>query len=210
MDLLTDLLRSLAFENALVFRAELGAPWGVRLSGEKASAFHFLQRGRARLELAGQAPLGLSAGDLVVLPRGEAHVVRDHRRSRVVDFDLPTGPHGVFHEVRLGGGGEVTSTLSACFHLAGAQLGTFLSALPPVVHLRGDAARVVPSLDAVLQSLAQEAARARPGLSAIVSRLSEVVFIHAVRHWLETAHVSTGWAAIPKASVAARPMRARP
>jgi AraC-like DNA-binding protein len=194
-DALTDLLRAVSFESALVFRAELTAPWGVRLPGDKAAAFHFVLRGRARVELEGAMPLEVCAGDLVVLPQDRPHVVRDEARSDVVDFEVPARANGLLQHVRLGGEGAATSTLSACFHLAGPQLERLLGALPPIIHLPGGDARGVPWLDAVLQSLAAEASAGRPGGIAIVTRLAEVVFVHAVRRWLETSSTSTGWAA---------------
>src|SRR5215471_365446 len=75
--LLDNLLRSIRLRSSIYLRPELRAPWGFSL-GDKRTVFHLVAGGKCWLEVKGvAAPVRLSAGDFVVMPRGDRHVVRD-------------------------------------------------------------------------------------------------------------------------------------
>src|SRR3954463_9437005 len=65
-------------------------PWGVALSGGKSCVrFHYMVRGSAWLSVdkTGEPDVALSGGDLVVLPLGHAHALRDQPGRASVQFD---------------------------------------------------------------------------------------------------------------------------
>src|SRR5579863_6616863 len=69
--------------------SDLGAPWGFWVDGSATAKFHLVLDGRAMLTLGepGTAPAELSAGDLVLLPHGSAHLTQDHRDSPAPPLD---------------------------------------------------------------------------------------------------------------------------
>src|SRR5262249_20699307 len=90
--LLDNLLRSIRLRSSIYFRPELRAPWGFSL-GDRGTIFHIVALGKCWLDVKGVAkPVELSAGDFVVIPRGDSHVIRDLPTTQVVDFfDLLKG-----------------------------------------------------------------------------------------------------------------------
>src|SRR5262249_33868134 len=74
--LFADLLRGIRLRSSVYFRAEFRAPWGVSIANH-GTIFHIVVRGRCWLQVNGVAkPVPLRAGDLVVVTRGDAHVMR--------------------------------------------------------------------------------------------------------------------------------------
>src|SRR6516225_7608046 len=116
-DLLADMLLSIRLRSAVYFPMELRAPWGFSLSGI-GTAFHIVAFGPCWLEVAGVAdPVELSGGDHVILPRGDAHVIRDSLTTRAADLvkcDGPDAPKGS----RAGGDGPITQLLCGSLRLA--------------------------------------------------------------------------------------------
>jgi len=70
-----------------------------------------------------------------------------------------------------------------------------LTALPPVIHLSASGLQAAPGwLGALLPIAADESGRARPGGENVLSRLSELIFVEAIRQYVETLPVSqAGW-----------------
>jgi hypothetical protein len=72
-----------------------------------------------------------------------------------------------------------------------------LTALPAVIHLSASSAEAANgSLGALLPIAAVESGRARPGGENVLSRLSELMFVEAIRRYIEMLPAScTGWVA---------------
>src|SRR5439155_22863800 len=82
-DTISDLLRSLRVRSNVFCLALMDAPWGFGVPAREVASFHIVLTGRAVLEVEGAPPLTLAAGDLIVLPHGDEHVVRDRAGSPV-------------------------------------------------------------------------------------------------------------------------------
>ena len=74
MDLLSSVLRELRLDSAAYRSLELHAPWRLRFDGGLRGV-HVVVHGRCVLQLGGEPPRELQAGDLVVLPRADSHVL---------------------------------------------------------------------------------------------------------------------------------------
>jgi hypothetical protein len=87
-DALGDALRVLRFRSRVLCRSELRAPWGFTVGRTEGASFHLVVEGRCHLESerAGGA-LRLARGDLVLLPHGNSHTVRDTPRSPAITLD---------------------------------------------------------------------------------------------------------------------------
>ncbi|WP_437733553.1 cupin domain-containing protein [Sorangium sp. So ce1335] len=187
MDALSDVLQAIRLASNLFCRAELAAPWGVRLRGGRA-CFHYVARGRCWLAVEGtSAPTtALSAGDLALLPLGQAHAMRDQAQSPVRSIEAlvseGAGDDGI---LRSGGGGPTTTLISGCFTIEDRSSNPLLAALPPIIRITSDEGRAVPWLEQNLQFIAAEAASPRPGSRLVLTRIADVVFVQALRAYIE-------------------------
>jgi len=200
MDVLTDVLESIHVRSLIVGRLEFTAPWGLRMTRGR-PGFYVVTRGTCWLEVEGlDAPIQLGGGDLVVLPRGQAHVIRDSRRTRALpaaDVLKSCTPHktcqpgGVF---QYGGGGARTTMVGGCFRVDDATSNPLIRSLPPIIHVQGDGGTPVEWLEATLQFVAAEMASGQPGAETVVSRLADILFVQAVRaHLVQMRDHASGW-----------------
>ncbi|HET9403166.1 MAG TPA: AraC family transcriptional regulator, partial [Burkholderiales bacterium] len=162
--------------------------------------------GRLILQVAGEPPLELRGGAIVLLPRNDAHTLASQEGLKPIGGDqLPHEDTGVGPiRIRYGGGGERT-------HIVCGLLGTdsrnhpLLDTLPPtlVLDLKGD-----PACEWIARSFryaAGELAAVRAGSGIALSKLSELLFVEAVRRYLDTLPADRrGWLAGLRDPVVAR------
>jgi AraC-like DNA-binding protein len=137
----------------------------------------------------------LEAGDLVVLPTGRRHWLRDHPLSAATELDdilarTPLDQHRRLHHGN--GGGRRTALLCGAFALDGGDAHPILRALPAVLRIRGVGGRPVPWLAATLALLSAEAASNAPGAEEVVSRLADALLAQALRVALAELESSDG------------------
>ena len=81
-DTISEVLRSLRVHSSLYCHSELRAPWGFAVKKSEVAKFHIVTRGSCWLEVEGlSSPIRLDSGDLVILPNGHLHQIRDDLRS---------------------------------------------------------------------------------------------------------------------------------
>ena len=122
MDVLSEVLKIVTLEGAMFYNGEFSAPWGIREpparemapylspTGGHVIIFHLLTEGRgsARLEKGERVPL--VAGDIVVFPHGDPHILENGSPRKTEDNAKHLhliASQGLKLD-RLGGGGEVT------------------------------------------------------------------------------------------------------
>ena len=183
-DAVAVLLRDLRVSSAIYCRSEMTAPWGFGVQPSEMASFHVVTLGESWLDVPGEPePRHLRAGDLVLLPRGDEHWMRDAPGSAVLWLDELLAAHPADGELRLraGGGGARTDLLCGGFAIEGRRPHPLLSALPAVVHLPGKDGRPLPWLAATIELIAIEAGRAGRGAAAVCERLAEVMLAQALR-----------------------------
>jgi AraC-like DNA-binding protein len=185
-DGLSQLLLRLTVSSTVYCLSQMSSPWGFKVAARSRPAFHLLTAGSAWLEVDGKdEPVRLSAGDLVILPRGEAHVVRDSPKSPVqwLDSILADTPP-VNGRLNHGGGGEHSELLCGGFAVDQLTGRPLLEALPTVVHLRGSEGRAPEWLVGLIRMIATEMASSGPGSEAVVTRLTDALLAQALRQCL--------------------------
>ena len=196
-DVLTDVLETVRVGAACYGRVEAAAPWGIGVAADEEDAkFHVLLRGECWLDVEGQDAIHLSGGDLVALPHGHAHALRDLPGSPIRPLtELFTAPSGKCQSSIITGGDGASATLvTGSFHFEDRRNNPLLSVLPPVIVLPGELSRNVHWLEPTLKFIACEAASGRPGAQTVVSRLADVLFIQIVRGYLATLPPgASGW-----------------
>jgi AraC-like DNA-binding protein len=182
-DVLADVLDAARFSSVIYRRLELGAPWGLRIPARGHVSFYVVSRGGGWLEVAGAAPIALSAGDAALLPHGSAHVLRDApgtktRAALDTDRREASGDGGPW---KIGGAGPSTSMVAGCFELASGARNVFFDSLPAVLHLPASDAGAAPWLSATVQLIVAESHAPGPASGVVLRRLADVLFVQALR-----------------------------
>lgn len=195
MDALAELLETVHLRGNLYCRSDLRAPWGMALPASDRAGFHVLRRGRCWLlppEAADWEPLLLEAGDLVVLPRGDAHVLADQPDTpalplvELIERQAAAGEAcGVGCPLRLGGDGDRVDLICGYFGFDRGTAHPMLAVLPPLIVLRGEGGRPLPWLETTLELIAGEMKSGRVGAEALINRFTEALFIQVLRAHLE-------------------------
>jgi AraC-like DNA-binding protein len=196
-DLLSEVLQDLRLARASYGRSEFTAPWGVEIPFKEGVRFHFVAEGTICMLTAGQNPLWLEAGDVVLLPHGTGHVIADEPR-RAPQPLAELAPQLVGNSTyRITGGGGGARALIVCCTIAfdGPTAHPLLELLPDVLVVRGSAQHD-SSLPVLLNLLASEVASQRIGSATIMTRLADIVMTQIVRAWIETRPADlSGWPA---------------
>jgi len=188
-DDVTALLTDLAVRSSVYCLSDLGAPWGFEVADADVAKFHVVLDGACWLRLAGTSPRRLGRGDLVILPRGERHTMRDSLDSPVTGLEQLIAAHPLDADARLrcGGDGERTRLLCGGFTLASPASQTLLALLPQVVTMTPRAGLVSAWIGPVFALARQEADAPAPGAQAIFAKLADVFLTQALRTYLTGA-----------------------
>jgi AraC-like DNA-binding protein len=183
-DDLSEVLQAVRFRGAVFCRSELSAPWGFSVMGREFASFHVVTRGKCCLDVDGlDDRVWLSEGDLVILPAGHAHTVRDAPSSPATRLEELVAGSGVDTRgtLRVGGGGAETALVCGGFHWEDRATNPIMASLPPIIHLHGHTHGVDTWLRRTLRFLSEEAEADRPGAEIAVTRLADLLFIEALR-----------------------------
>lgn len=147
-----------------------------------AAYFHYVEHAPCTLRIAGRRrPLALQPGDLVFLPQGHAHRIEEAAIAGTTPSSLTTGRF----RVEGSGGDLLTRALPALLHVPRLDR---LPAAPPDTAAQW--------LAVTLAAIRLEAGRPSVGSALMLSRLIDLLFVWAVRHWLSTApDTARGWIA---------------
>ncbi len=197
-DVLTTVMDSLGLKSSILCRSELAAPWGMSLTRSDYAHFHAVEHGHCWLRLKSRPrPVALSGGDLVVVTRGEGHVLSDSPSTpgvppaRLIGSKKAPGGHVV---VRHAGRGSETRMVCGAFHLENPEAHPLLTLLPPLLHIKAHQDQVEGWLDSTLRLLTFATRESGPGVEAMGSRLTGVIFVQVLRAWLASlAEGEGGW-----------------
>ena len=84
MDALSQVLSTLRMEASILSHFVLGEPWGLHCAKHPGMPFYAVIEGSGWLCPDVGSPLPMSAGDLLVLPHGQAHSIASAADARVV------------------------------------------------------------------------------------------------------------------------------
>ena len=186
MDLLVDIFDTIQLKGTFYFRTHFTPPWGTTVPRHRhAARFHFVVSGSAWIRTGTLDPVALSAGDFVLIPGGASHVVADGPVRDAPPLETVLEAAGYRGEVLLavGRGDPTAATQLVCGHLSfGASADhAVLRALPPLVRITSSERVRRRWFDRVLQLLVDQVFDSDPGSIAVVTRLSEILFIEAIR-----------------------------
>lgn len=211
MDVLSEVLKAVKLDGAMFYNAEFSAPWCFRAPPSRIVApylspdsrhviiFHLLTEGRGYGQIEGDGrPVPLNAGDIVIFPHGDAHIMGNG--SPVTPVDNAKELQRILSQglkvCRFGGGGETTKFICGYMSCDPQLSRVFLGGLPPIlkVSIRNDASG--QWLENSLRYSVDNADAARAGGEAVLAKLSEVLFVETLRRYIALLpDEQTGWLA---------------
>jgi AraC-like DNA-binding protein len=210
MDVLSEVLKVVQLKGAIYYNGEFSEPWSLRsppshvlaphfaAGGGHVITYHLLTDGQAFASLEHGDRLILTAGDIVIFPHGDPHIIGNGLRVKTVD--LESDLHQIFTQglklARTGGGGDVTKFVCGYMSCDPQLSRVFLAGLPAIfkVSIRDDAAG--QWLENSIRFSVEEADASRAGGEAVLAKLSEVLFVETLRRYItELPPEQTGWLA---------------
>jgi AraC-like DNA-binding protein len=210
MDVVSEVLAAVKLRGAFYFNGEFTAPWSVRTPPSRVLAralgrnedhviiFHLLTEGFAAAGVENGPLIPLAAGDIVVFPKGDAHVIGNGGPMKAVDFESEL--HRILDQglqlARAGGGGETTKFVCGYLSCDPELSRVLFAGLPPVfkVNIREEGAG--QWLENAIRFSVGEASASPAGSGAVLARLAEALFIETLRRYMAALPADqTGWLA---------------
>ncbi len=207
MDALSAVLRSVRLTGGLFLEARFTAPWCVtaKVAAEDCKpflaapvqviAYHFVVEGRLMVGVDDDPPFEVTAGEVVLLPRNDAHTLASAPGLTPIQSDnlIQPSPAGGLARIDHGGGGVPTTIICGFLGSEDAH-NPLLATLPRLLKLDIRRGTSRDWVEASVRFAAHELAQGRFASSDIVSRLSELLFVEAVREYAATENAAdTGW-----------------
>lgn len=199
MDPLAEVLRSVRLIGGVFLDVHLTAPWCLtsQITAEdcrpflatpgQVIAYHVVIEGEFLLTVDGEPPVAARAGEIILMPRNDDHVLASAPGLVPVSADdliLPANGDGMARIVH-GGGGEPTHLV--CGFLGSEELyNPLIAALPRVLTLDIGENASRDWIEASVRFAANELLEGRFASSGVLSRLSELLFVEAVRRYAST------------------------
>ena len=210
-DTLSDVLRAVRLTGAIFFAIDASSPWITEAPPAKMVApyimpgvehvieYHVITAGTCWGGLLDEPAIQLEAGDIIVFPQGDPHVISSAAGMRA---KLDLTPHERASRSPLplaisidGGGADRTQFICGFLGCDARPFNPLLATLPRVIHLRGGGEN--GSVLRHLVELAVAESRApKAGSDCMLSRLSELLFIEVVRRYVAALPAeNAGWLA---------------
>ena len=183
-DNLSELLQTVRVEDTCCVRAELTAPWGCRHDQSPGALFYICMSGSAHLEIIASKQIAvLQPGDCAIIPHGSAHMLKDSLKSTIaprIPDPCVDGPTGL-PVIRCGGGGGMATLIVIKLRLDRVRARTLMRFLPDILHVPGEGGMLPQWARPLTEAGHTEISSPGPGSAAALNRLTELMFIQAVR-----------------------------
>ncbi|HWO14003.1 MAG TPA: AraC family transcriptional regulator [Polyangiaceae bacterium] len=206
LDVLSDVLEGVRLNAALFFCVEASSPWvaeappGAAIAplilpeAQHVVSYHVLLDGSCYCEFAEGPPVKLEAGDIVIIPHGDRYALSSrpgmlgsYPEAELCEWFRQAVARAVpdpFNFSEGGGGAETRRVLCGFLGCDMAPFNPVLAQLPRLLHIRalaGDAdARFRHLTDLALLEVRER----RPGRESVLLRVSELLFVEAIRQHL--------------------------
>lgn len=208
VDLLSDLLGNMHLSGVVLFSVLLHEPWGLvtpdssRLPSllpflsEHIIPFHIVAEGDCWVELREGERAWLEAGDAVLLPYGDSHVLHgcDEAVPVPAEFLLPPLPWTGILQLQHGGTGKSARIVCGFLQCDKLLFHPLLRHLPALMTVSPGRVPVGDWLASTIRYTACEATRAGPGGRSMLPRLAELMFVEILRQHMQALTANeVGW-----------------
>jgi AraC-like DNA-binding protein len=181
-DAAAELLRDLRISSSVLCRSIMTPPWGFGVASRDLASFHVVLSGQGYLVVeSSNPPVAVGPGDVVILPKGDAHWMKDAPATAAPWLTaILDRNHVVDGELRFGGDdGPSTEIVCGVFSLEGTAPAWF-ERLPAIVLSRGEGADRDNGAQ-IAGALRDEARDPTRGGAVVVNRLLEALLAAALR-----------------------------
>jgi AraC-like DNA-binding protein len=207
LDALSELLRVIRLSGTAFIDAELTAPWAVETPPPSAIAarlapgagriipYHLVVQGACYVQLKKKKkPVELSAGHVVMFPHGDVHVLASTPGLKplqiTTDAVVKLTRADSIASTRYGGDGAQTRLICGFFACDETLSEQLVARLPKLIHCQINADSAAALLP---RSVRPSNAAATLGLGAVLGKLSELLFVDAIRAHVESLPEREGW-----------------
>src|SRR5215831_8979422 len=216
MDALSEVLGAVRLTGAVFLEMQMRAGWSVLTAPARKIAdvlmpeadhvipFHLVVEGGCYARLVDDAPVELRAGDLILFPAGDRHVLTaasaDALRLEPTEVTGETMDQllkrGEVAALKQGDSGEATRIVCGYLACDKRLAEPILLGLPRLLKVSVRDGGTAEWVRSSIEFSVAESAAARPGSAAVLARLSEVLFAEAIRHYMdELPPDRAGWLA---------------
>jgi AraC-like DNA-binding protein len=216
MDALSEILSGIRLSGSAFVDAELTAPWSVQTpttadiakrlapGAARVIPYHLIVEGSCEARLGDGPSLTVGAGEVVCFPHGDVHRLASSADVEpepiVTQAMVSLARADEVSRVTYGGGGGATRIVCGFFACNSRLADRIVAPLPSILKFRvgaDSAAMLLPNAASEAQSHREHGAR--PGTHAVLCKLSELLFVEAVRSYVETLDdAAGGWLAALK------------
>jgi len=191
MNAIDTLINLANIRGSLDLRCQFQGDWALEHEQQAlgTAPYHIVLAGECRVELADGQRLPMRAGDILLLPRGAAHLM--HSPGKTVTPSSPqvvTGGTLPIH--RIGGASVELDMLCGGFHFNRASL--LFSALPEYLVIPSGALPANGPLPALVEVMRGEADGNQPGARFLLDALSQALFTLILRAHLASQGQGSG------------------
>jgi AraC-like DNA-binding protein len=216
VDALSEVLGVIRLTGALFLDMELRAQWSYLTAPARKIAdvlmpdadhvipYHLVTEGTCYARLLDGGPVELHAGDLILFPAGDRHVLAPASEAalRLKPIDI-TGERldqflkrGQIAALRKGRAGETTRIVCGFLACDRRLAEPILLSLPRMLKVSMRDGGTAAWVQGSIRYSVLESASSRPGSAVVLARLSEVLFAEAIRHYMdELPPGQSGWLA---------------
>ena len=209
MDALSEILSGIHLSGSAFIEAELSAPWSVQTpsaadiakrlapGAARVIPYHLIVEGACSVRVGNGPPLAVDAREVVCFPQGDVHQLAssaDVKPERITTEAMValTRADGV-SRVKYGGGGSRTRIVCGFFACDSTLSDRIVTPLPRVLKFRVGADSAAMLLPNAVNGARSDGERgARPGTHAVLCKLSELLFVEAVRSYVDTLEGPAG------------------
>jgi len=222
-DTLSDLLRAVRLHGAVFYYVKGYPPWvvenphvremipAIMPGAEHMIEFHALVNGSCWAGIIGEPPIRLEPGDVVLFPQGDAHTM-----SSAPGIRAPSDSGSFFYSQRPpqlpycisvkaddltmthvdDDPEDSTKVVCGFLGLDSRPFNPLLTALPKVLRLSSGTLGADSWVSMLMRAVVTESDAKRPGGEAVLARMSEMLFVEALRRYVDTLpDEQTGWLA---------------
>ena len=191
-DLITAMMPLLKITPIIEDVCRFGDAWAAphAPAGRRCAQFHVVTRGSCVLERPALDSLTLSAGDILLLPHGDSHVIRSGTRG-VLKPITSAYRNGVRDKTTLGVESD-TEILCGRLFFGEGEDNPLLAALPDEIVVRTAGQPLMERFRRILDDIREELDGGKAGAGVIAGDLSRALFAMILRDHLEAAPAQGG------------------
>jgi AraC-like DNA-binding protein len=197
MDALSEALNAVRMNGAIFFSLECHAPWGFSVpplrdvahilapGAERIVSYHLITDGEARVQFGDEEPITVKAGEVLIIPHGDAHSVSNGSPTELTASTLQDHLTGSLSVARVGEDGELTRFICGYFGCERHADRMFLAGLPIMIKIDLRTHESGAWIENSIRHLVSDANVNRPGHSVLLAKVSEALFVEALRRYME-------------------------